>query len=126
MAAYDGHGTTITFGTTGYSAGIISVDGPGIERESIDATLMSTTTAKAYIVASLYDGGNLELTVEHDPAIDAPIANATETITINWGGTGTGNWSFSGFCTGYKPGASIGERMTASMTVKVTGAVTMA
>jgi len=125
MSARDGTGTTITFGTTGYSAGIISVDGPGLERDAIDATLMSTTSAKEYIVATLYDAGTLELTVEHDPAVDPPISNAAETITIDWAGSGVGTWSFSGFCTGYKPGAAIGERMTASMSVKATGAVTM-
>lgn len=122
MAAYDGSGTTITFGTSGYSAALISIDGPGVSREAIDSTTMATTGGHDFIPADLYDGGEVELVFEWDGSASPPIDDAAETLTIDWGGTGN-SMSFSAFCTNFKPGASIGERMTASMTCKVTGVI---
>lgn len=122
---YDGQGTTVTFGSSGFSAALIAVKGPGLSRAAIDATTMASTPGMEYIPAELYDGGELTLTVEHDGTDDPPIlsTNVAETVTIDWGGLGN-SWSFQGFVTGYEPGASIGERMQAEMTVKVTGGVT--
>lgn len=122
MSAYDGHGTTISFGTSGFSAPLLAIGGLSIERDAIDTTTMATTTAKSYMPADLYDGGTLDLTVEYDGSDSPPIAGATETITINWGGSGNTS-VFSGFVTGFTPSAATGERMEASMTVKVTGAI---
>lgn len=121
-SAQDGQGTTISFGSSGFSAGLISVSGPSRTRAAIDATLMSTTTAKAYIVAELYDGGEVKIVVEHDGSDAIPISSAAETITIAWGG-GANTDVFTGFCTAYEPSASIGERMQGTMTIKVTGSI---
>jgi len=127
LAGIDGYGTTITFGTSGFSANLISVDGPGLERGSIDITHMGTSNAMAYIAQALYDVGEISVTFEFNGADSPPISGATETITIDWAGaTGSGSWSFSAFCTGYRPGASIGERMQATMTLKATGALSVA
>ena len=120
----DGLGTTITFGTTGFAANLIDIDGPGMERAVIDITHMGTTTAMAFIPAGLYDGGSVNITFEFNGADDAPIDQVAETITIDWSGaTGSGSYSFSGFMTNYKPSAKMGDRMTAEATLKVTGAV---
>ncbi len=52
-----------------------------------------------------------------------------ETVTIRWptpaGLTNGATWVASCFMTGYQPGAQIGELMTASATLKVSGAVTI-
>jgi hypothetical protein len=120
--AHDGHGTTITFGTSGFSANLIDVSGPSVERGSIDTTHMATASALTFIPADLYDPGGVELTFEFNGADNPPIDAVAETITIDWAGaSGTGNWSGSGFMTNYKPGATIGERMTATATLKLTG-----
>jgi len=126
MTAREGYGTTITFGTSGWAAKLISVEGPGMERAAIDATHMSTTTAMAYIVATLYDGGSVDVVFEFDPSQgEPPIGSALETITIDWAGTGN-TTAFSGGFTAYSPGAAIGERMQASATIKVCGPITWA
>ena len=119
----DGHGTTITFGTSGFDANLISVNGPGVTREDIDNTHMGTDTAMAFLPSALYNGGEVSITVEHDASIDVPISEDAETITIDWAGSGS-TWAFSGYCKGYTPGASIGERMEAEMVIKVTGEIT--
>jgi len=123
----DGHGTTVTFGTSGFSANLISVDGPSMERGSIDSTHMGTTAAHSKIPAALYDGGQVNLTIEHDGSDDPPIDQAVETIAIDWGGQGAGYIeSFSGFMTNYSRNAAIGERMQATATLQVTGEVSQA
>jgi len=119
----DGHGTTVTFGTSAWSANIISVDGPSATRDDVDNTHMGTSNAKAFLPSSLYDGGELTLTVEHDASAAVPIDQAAETITIDWAGGGN-TYAFSGYMKGYTPGAAIGERMEAQAVIKVTGAIT--
>lgn len=124
MSGTDGHGTIITFGTSGFAARLIDDSGPGLERDPIESTTMATTDAKEFIPASLYDGGSLDLTFEFSGDDNPPIDQPEEAITINWAGSGN-IWSFDGFMTGYSPGASIGERMTASASVKVNGKITV-
>lgn len=121
--ASDGHGTTIAFGTSTFTANLIDVSGPGISRAPIDTSHMGTATAMTAIPASLYDGGEVTITVEHAGDDAPPITAAAEVITINWAGSGE-TWVFNAFVSGYEPGASIGERMQATMNLKVSGVVT--
>ncbi len=125
ITALDGTGTTILFGTSGFSAKLISVDGPSMERAAIDVTEMAST-AMEFLEASLSDVGSVDITFEFIGSDDPPIDAATETITIDWAGQGVGKtWAFSGFMTSYAPGAAIGERMQASATLKASGALTV-
>lgn len=127
MASADGQGTTITFATSTYTAELLDIDGPEESRGVIDSFHMATTGAKTFIPTELYDNGSITATVVFDATSDAsPISSAAETITIVFGGATSGNpqWAFSGFCTGFKPSASMGERMTATLDIKVTGAIT--
>lgn len=121
-----GTGTTITFGTSGFSANLLSIDGPELQRESIDVSTMATTTNRAFLPGTLLDGGEVDMTFEFD-GDDTPLtalASEGETITITWGSTGD-TWTFTGFMTSYKPGAQLEQRMEATAKVKVTGAVTI-
>ena len=121
--ARDGYGTTITFGTSGFTASIIDVDGPAMVRNSIDATTMTSGTAMAYIPAANYDVGETNITFEFNGTDNPPISGVIESITIDWAGQGAGKrYVASGFMTNYKPEASIGARMQATATLKHTGA----
>ena len=117
----DGHGTRITFGTSGFTASLISVDGPDIKRESLDDTYMDTTEAMEFEPAALYDGGELSLTIKHKVDALPPVDGAREVIAITWPGAKV--WTFDGFFTGYKGGAAIGQRMEATCNIKVSGEV---
>jgi hypothetical protein len=90
---------------------------------------MGTTGNHIFMPADLADPGELTLTVHHDPSLTPPINAAAETITITWptpAGLSSGaTWSASGFLTGYNPGAQIGELMTAQVTIKLSGAITI-
>ena len=120
--ATDGHGATLTFSTSAFSANLLSLDGPSRSREAIDSSHMGTSTNMTYIPASLSDGGELSVEFEFDSSLTPPIDAVAETITIAWSDGGSD--SFEGFMTAYSPSAAIGERMTASATIKISGAIT--
>lgn len=122
-------GLTIVFGTTGFAARIVSVDGPGASRPSIDTTHMATSANRTFMPGDLVDQGEVTITVHHDPSLTRPIATAAETVTITHpipaGLTVAATWAFSAFCTGYSPSFAIDELMQAQLTLKISGAVTI-
>ena len=125
MASADGQGSTITFGTSSFAAELIDIDGPEESRGVIESTHMGTTSTKTFIPTELIDNGTVTMTVVFDATNDnSPISGATETVTIVYGGVGGPSWAFSAFCINYKPQAAMGERMTATIELKITGAIT--
>lgn len=123
MAVDEGQGTTITFGTSGFSANVTNIDWTGVSRESIGNSHLGTTTAKTFQPGDLYDPGEVTLTIYHDPATTPPISAAAETITITYPDANTR--SASGFVTNWDPGSvTTDEMMESSITVKFTGAIT--
>ena len=51
----DGHGTTVTFGTSGFSANLLAVNSFNVTRAEVPNTHMGTSNAMAYLPAALYD-----------------------------------------------------------------------
>lgn len=127
MAAPDhGIGTTITFGTSAFSANLVSVDGPSQSRAATETTHMGTTGEKTYIPFDLVDSGTTTIEIQYDGTLVVPIDQAAETITIDWGGVGVGHQTaFSGFITEFSPSATVEDLMTASITIQATGAITI-
>ena len=120
-----GTGVTIAFGTSAFVANVMSISHGGIQRPSVDTTHLGTTTARTFMPGDLYDGGEITLNIQWDPAaaVKPPIGGAVETITIDFG---TPTVSFSGFATGYGYDVPLEELMTSEITIKVTGAITYA
>lgn len=130
MAISDiGTGTTITFGTSGFSAYLASIDGPSMHRDAVETTHMATSINKTFMPGDLVDRGEINITVHFDPSLTPPIASAAESVTIRWplpsGLTNAATWVGSAFMTDYTPGAEIEGLMTASATLKISGAVTI-
>ncbi len=125
----EGHGCSITFGTSAFTGVLLAVNGYNFSRPAIETSKMSTSTNHTFMPADLVDRGEIELEFEFDPSLTPPIASATETVTITFpvpSGLSTGaTWAASAFMTNYAPAARIGERMQASATLKVSGAVTI-
>ena len=121
----DGHGTTVTFGTSSFSASLVSVNLDGVSRAVIDETYMSTSTAMAFEPASLYDGGEVTLGIKfaQNSSGEPPVTGATETVTIDWSGSGKTS-AFSAFVINYSGGATIGESVRGEVKLKITGAIT--
>ena len=115
-------GITITF-STGFFAEILDVSPPGSSRESIQTSHMGTTNAHTFTPADLVDWGELVVEMAFNPSTAIPIGGAAETITITFPDSGAAVWTFTGFMTGFEPSAPLEDRMTATATIKVTGAV---
>ena len=123
-----GTGTSINFGTSGFSAALISIDGPSRSRESVPTSHLGTSAYHTSIPADLVNGGEINCTFQHDPDLSPPIDQAAETITITWpipSGLSSGaTWASSGYMTNYTPGAAVDELMEASATIVLTGSPT--
>ena len=124
-----GTGTSITFGTSGFSARVASIDGPGFSRTSVETTHLSTTGNRTHMPGDLVERGELTLSVHHDPSLTPPIRQAAETVTITFpvpsGLTNPATCVFTAMCIGYSASIAIDELMTASMTLKGSGAPTI-
>lgn len=116
-------GITIVFGTSSFSAQILDVTPPSQSRESIPTSHQGTTTAHTYLPADLVENGELTFTIHFNPDTVPPIDAAAETVTITWPAGAT--WAFSGFMTNYEPDAPFEGKMTGTVTVKVTGDITV-
>ena len=123
-----GTGTTIVFGTSGFSADLLSVSAGGASRESYDTTHMGTTGSKTFAPTSLVDQGTLDIEFAFDPDEQPPISGAIETVTITFplpdGGSTAATLVGSGFVTDFSFSAEVEERMTGSATLKWSGGVT--
>ena len=123
-----GTGTTITFGTSGFAAALMSIDGPSRSRESVPTSHLGTSGYHTSMPGDLVNGGEINCTFQHNPDLSPPIPGAIETITITWpipvGSSSGATWASSGYMTGYTPGASVDELMEASATIVLTGAPT--
>ena len=115
-------GITITF-STGFLAEILDVSPPGSSRESIQTSHMGTTNAHTFTPADLVDWGELTVEMAFAPGTTPPITSVAEEIVITFPDSGASTWTFSGFMTGFEPSAPLEDRMTASATIKVSGAV---
>ncbi len=86
-----GTGATIVFGTSGFTAEVMSISIDGIDRESIETTHLGTTVPAAnqyggrtYIPGDLADPGTTTIEINFNPDTLPPIGLAAETITITF------------------------------------------
>ena len=121
--ATKGSGTTIAFGTSGWTAVIRDVGGPNVTRGKINTSHMGTTGYETYVMETLIDGGDMTFDCEYDGNDSPPIDQAPETITIVFAGTKT--VSFTGAMSEFSVTAPVkGELMRASFTLAVCGDIT--
>lgn len=137
MALVDnGTGTTVTFGTSAFTAELLSVSWGGINRVSLETSHMATPAPGAsnfgnmtFLPGDLSDPGELTMDIHFNPDTEPPIDQPAETITVTWplaaGDTTPAIWAATGFVTSYEPGATLEEVMTATMTVKLSGNITL-
>lgn len=123
-----GTGTTIVFGTSAFSADLLSVNSSGMTREAFETSHMGTTSDMTFSPKNLVDNGTIDIEFAFDPDAQPPIAGAVETVTITFplpdGGISAATLVGSGFITDFSFGAELEERMTATATLKWSGGVT--
>ncbi len=131
-----GTGTTIVFGTSGFTAQILDVNPPNLSRESIPTSHMATAAPGAGVVGNktfmpgdLVDPGELTFDIHFNPDTLPPIHKVVETITITFplpaGMSTPATWAGQGFVTNYDPADPLEDKMTGALTVKMSGGITV-
>lgn len=125
-----------TPGTFTTIAAVLDIEGPNIEVEQIDFTSRDSNSWKEF-VGGLLDGGEVTFDVLYDPDTATHgvsgvglVALALARTVKNWKLTLSDAtptvWSHAGFIKSFKPKAPMKEALRASVSIKVTGAVTVA
>lgn len=120
--------TTVTFGTSSFSAQITAVNGQAFERAVLDASHMGLA-ANAYrlkVPGDLIDAGGFTASILFDPNSQPPINAAPETITVTFpipaGGSSGATLAGTGFVSSWTWTAPLDELMSAEMTIVWSGA----
>jgi len=129
-----GTGASVVFGTSGFTAEVMSISGTDVSRPAIKTSHLGTTTWDTKTFGDLTDPGGMDMEILLDPAAhgtDSPppyTASATETITLCFPGTNAtatnnAHMAGSGFVTAWSFGVPLEEVMTASLSCAFTGAL---
>jgi len=119
--ATDGHGTTLSF--AGLPVGnLISVQGVSMSNTALGTTNLASGT-KTFIASVASDYGTLTCVVEFDGGDDIPLIGTSGILAISYAASGTWTTNSNTIMTGWSTGAAIGERMTASITFKISGSI---
>lgn len=133
-----GHGATLAAATSGFEANvdIESMSFGGISAEAIDAGHLGVAAEAAdemgnrpYIFGKIIDAGELTLECHITPGLAIPVG-VSDTFTLTWpiftpGNTTNATWVFSGAIVNASPAIPLEEKITASMTIKISGAITI-
>ena len=133
MSAAIGYGTTFSIGTSGASpvytavAQVTSVTPPNYARDAIETTHMTSLGSFREFIPGLMDAGEATIEINF-------IASATDTIIAAME-AGVGNfkitfpnavdWMFTAIVTAYSVTAPLADKMSATITLKVTGEPTL-
>lgn len=109
-------GTTIT--RSGFAYNVVSVEGPGLAVEKINANHLGTTGYFKYIFGTLIDPGDLTLEVEHTGVYPTLGGAAVLTTVTEPGGKYVRG---DAVITGYSPSRTVEEKEMASMTISFNG-----
>ena len=135
---YDAYGTALYKGTntgTAY-AQVTSITGPSMSLDTVDVTSHDSTSAWEEVVATILRSGDLTMDIVYDPA-DAThknasgglladfIARTAVVFTLIFPDAATTEWTFSGYITAFEPSAPVDGALTASVTIKPSGVVTL-
>lgn len=111
-------------------AQIKNISGPGLALDTVDVTTHDSTSGFEEVVASVLRSGEITLDIEYDPAGATHSASAggvlyrLENKQYSWfdlSFRSTFDWTFSGYVTGFEPGAPVDADLTATVKIKITG-----
>lgn len=117
-----GSGATISFGQSSFAMNIDTFNWSGISRQSIATSHLATDTADTFMPGDRYDPGELSMDLHYDESVAVPISAAAETITVTF--PSAAQYVASGFVTDFAVTNGDEEKITATMTVKFSGAIT--
>ncbi|WP_033818882.1 phage tail tube protein [Kitasatospora sp. MBT63] len=132
MAGIDGFGTQLKRGDGGgpevYTAvaNVTSISPPGLSRETLDVTTHGSPNGWMEFIGGLKDGGEVSADVNYDPSEhDSLIDDFEDSEPRSWQivfpDDATTTWTFDAILTGLEPDAPYDDKLTASLTWKVSG-----
>lgn len=127
-----GLGFKVTAGTA--IAEITNLDGPNVERDSLEVTNMQSASSSKEFIAGLIDSGEVTLAINYLPQnathkliltdLQAASSAATKGYTLTLPDSGTSVCTCSMFVKSFKITGAVAGVLTASVTFKATGPVT--
>lgn len=136
MAKYKGIGVTLTMGNTSDTnyaavAQVRDIAGPSAEAADIDITSRDSTGNAMEFLAGLINGGEVTLDVVYDPGLAghdtlSTMFNAGTEVTfrLTYPAATDKRAVFDGYLKAFQPQAPLEDRLSANITIKVTGPVT--
>lgn len=132
MAGIDAFGTTWGLGngdgppeTFTTVADVTSIDVLDVDVDDIDMTTHSSTDGWKEFEAGLKDGGELSMEVNYDPSLHGTLFSSigtTKNMLITLTDSGAATVAFAGYIKGMKAQAPYDDKLSATVTVKVSGA----
>lgn len=124
-----GHGASFTIGATTV-ANIIAITGPDQTKDPIDISTMDSTSKFREFIGGMLDAGEITFEINYDGSAAGTtdalntlyVATATETMTVTFPDTSL--WAAVGFITALGHAVPFDDKITQSLTVKLTGVPT--
>lgn len=136
MAGQDGFGTLLKRGDGGTPevftaiADATGISGPGLSRETIDVTSHGSPDQWMEFAGGLKDGGEVSVDVNYQPALHDTLVDdfdddAPRNYQIVFPDEDETTWGIKAIMTGFEPDAPYDDKLSASLTFKVTGKPTL-
>jgi predicted secreted protein len=134
MTKYSAFGTQLLRGAVEI-AGVSNISGPGLSLDTEDVTSHDSDNYWEEVIGTILRSGEITLDIVYDPAAATHknasggllydmVQRATNTYSLVF--PNATEWSFSALVTGFEPDAPVDGALTASVTLKLTGDVTLA
>ena len=136
MAKYAAFGTKFKRGAVEV-AQVRNISGPSLSLDTEDVTSHDSTGGWEEVVATILRSGEVTLDLVYDPAAATHknaaggiladlVGRASTTYSIVFPDAAATTWSFTAFCVGFEPSMPHDGALTASVTYKITGPLTLA
>lgn len=112
----------------GFFLEILSIGWSGFSRDVIETTNMNSGSSKDFKPDEIYDPGELEVEFHFFPGTQPAleVGDVATSCVVDFGGGGDGSkWSATAFMTNFSITANMGEKLTATATLKFTGDITL-
>jgi hypothetical protein len=135
MAKYAAFGTLFKRGATAIGQ-VSNISGPGLKLDTQDVTTHDSSSGWEEVVGTILRSGEVKLDIVYDPNLATHknaaggliadlISKTPQTYNLVFPSSPAATWSFSALVTGFEPGAPSDGALTASVTLKITGAPTL-
>jgi len=118
-------------------AQVTNIGGPSLSLDTVDVTCHDSTSGFEEVVATLLRGGEVSLDIVYDPADDTHDATGGNGLitrmnakrltnfSLIFPNVATTTWAFDGYVTGFEPSMPVDGALTATVTIKTTGPMTL-